>query len=114
MPKRKRQEFEEQNKDAIEAKQRHEEARRRREASISDQRELLAHILKHHSSLYELLQVHGSPLCERACVSKHACFSTMRSARSRQPADVVTGRILFFFFQTHTRHEIRARTYAVE
>ena len=55
--KRKRQEFEEQNKDAIEAQQRRAEARRRREASISDQRELLAHILKHHSSLYELLQV---------------------------------------------------------
>jgi hypothetical protein len=58
--KRKRKEFEEQNRDAIREQQRLAETRRRREDSMNNQRELLAHILKHHSSYYELLMVCSS------------------------------------------------------
>ena len=64
--KRKRYEYEEQNKEDILRRQREAEAARRQEESASEQRKLVSHILAHHRSYFEVLNVRtvtAGPLC---------------------------------------------------
>ena len=55
--KRKRHEYEEQHREDIQRRQKHAEVARKQEASASEQRKLVSHILRHHSSYFDLLQV---------------------------------------------------------
>ena len=55
--KRKRREYEEQHREDIQRWQKQAEVARKQEASASEQRKLVSHILRHHSSYFDLLQV---------------------------------------------------------
>lgn len=60
--KRKRQEYEELHREELAAEARASEARRRLEALLTEQRQLIAHIMARHASFYDLLQVRADVL----------------------------------------------------
>ena len=73
--KRKRTEYEAQHKEEIARRAREAEARRRVEANIVEQSQLIAHIMARHTTLYDLLQVHDILQSATVICNAGACLS---------------------------------------